>query len=107
MATDRAARRYAQDGVSIGGWSCQKWEQRREWDVRNGDRLGEEPTKPANLLERLKKYKSSQPFKQLCQLNPEALGKLLHTEKRQVALSALYLPDVCPMQANLLFCSLL
>ena len=51
--------------------------------------------------------KSSQPFEQLCQLNPEALGKLLHTQKRQVALSALYLPDVRPMQANVLFCSLL
>ena len=47
--------------------------------------------------------KSSQPFEQLCQFNPEALGKLLHTEKRQVALSALYLPDVRPMQANVLF----
>jgi hypothetical protein len=51
--------------------------------------------------------KSSQPFEQLCQINPEALGKLLHTEKRQVALSALYLPDVRPMQANMLLCSLL
>jgi hypothetical protein len=51
--------------------------------------------------------KSSQPFEQLCQLNLEALGKLLHAEKRQVALSALYLPDVGPMQANLLLCSLL
>jgi hypothetical protein len=51
--------------------------------------------------------KLSQPFEQLCQLNPEALGKLLHTQKRQVALSTLYLPDVRPMQANLLLCSLL
>jgi hypothetical protein len=51
--------------------------------------------------------KSSHPFEQLCQLNPEALGKLLHTEKRQVALSALYLPDVGPMQPNLLLCRLL
>ena len=51
--------------------------------------------------------KSSQPFEQLCQFNLEALGKLLHAEKRQVALSAFYLPDVRPMQADLLFCSLL
>ena len=51
--------------------------------------------------------KSSQTFEQLCQFNLEALGKLLHAEKRQVALSAFYLPDVRPMQADLLFCSLL
>ncbi len=50
---------------------------------------------------------SSQPFEQLCQLNLEALGKLLHAEKRQVALSALYLPDVGPMQVAVLFCFLL
>lgn len=52
-------------------------------------------------------YKLSQSFEQLRQLNPEALGKLLHAEKRQVALSALYLPDVRPMQAAVLFCLLL
>ncbi len=68
--------------------------------------LAKSPLNMQNSLERLKE-KSSQPFEQLCQLNPEALGNLLHTEKRQVALSALYLPDVRPMQAALLFCSLL
>jgi hypothetical protein len=51
--------------------------------------------------------KSSQPFEQLCQLHPEAPGELLHTQKRKVALSALYLPNVRPMQANVLLCSLL
>ena len=69
--------------------------------------MGQDSTEPANSLERLKTLNSSQPFEQLCQLNLVALGKLLHAEKRQVALSALYLPDVRPMQANLLLCSLL
>jgi len=45
---------------------------------------------------------SAQPFKQLCQFDFEAFGDLLNAEERQIALSALDLADVRPVQAAML-----
>lgn len=43
-------------------------------------------------------HASSQPLKQLCDLNPQSLGNLLNALQSEVPPAAFHLSDICPMQ---------